>query len=290
MVTREHEAPIELMGDMPGLVTLVMGIVGKKYPASTIAEKSSERCTDMDPPELLADQVFLIRTDGEPSGVVIVEVQRKKDDRKGGTWPSYLVRLWRERRLPVELLVICPNEGVAEWAGEPIQMGSRAVIVPWVFHPKMVPVPENLEQFGGSMDLMVFAMIMHANGKQAERALEAVLDTWKEMGSDEWPQYADYLYKGLPLNGRKMMEVMMQGTHEFQTYSEKLRADGLAEGEARGEIKGEARSLLLVLHGREFDVSDEVTERVMSCTDTALLESWLLRALTATSIDEVFAP
>lgn len=77
----------------------------------------------------------------------------------------------------------------------------------------------------------------------------------------------------------------MQGTHEFQTYSEKLKADGLAEGEARGE----ARSLLLVLRGRGFDVTDEVNERVMACTDTALLESWLLRAGTASSLDEVFS-
>jgi hypothetical protein len=59
---------------------------------------------------------------------------------------------------------------------------------------------------------------------------------------------------------------------------------------AEGEARGEAKALLLVLKERGFCVSDALRERVESCTDTAELETWLGRAATANSIDEVFEP
>jgi hypothetical protein len=64
--------------------------------------------------------------------------------------------------------------------------------------------------------------------------------------------------------------------------------EGLAEGEARGEARGEAKALLVVLGGLGVDVPDAARERIMACTDHEVLESWLRRAVTAKTIDDVF--
>jgi hypothetical protein len=65
--------------------------------------------------------------------------------------------------------------------------------------------------------------------------------------------------------------------------------DGLlAQGEVRGEAKGEARMLLRFLESR-FSVPGDRREQVMSCTDTGQLEAWMDRAITAQTLDAVFA-
>ncbi len=65
-------------------------------------------------------------------------------------------------------------------------------------------------------------------------------------------------------------------------------AEGEARGEARGKVKGEAEALLVVLGGLGVDVPDAARERIMACTDHEVLESWLRRAVTAKTIDDVF--
>jgi hypothetical protein len=66
-------------------------------------------------------------------------------------------------------------------------------------------------------------------------------------------------------------------------------ARGRAEGEARGRAEGEGAMLLRILAARGFAVPDDIRRRVESCIDTAQLEAWGERAVTATSLDEIFA-
>jgi hypothetical protein len=58
--------------------------------------------------------------------------------------------------------------------------------------------------------------------------------------------------------------------------------------EARAEARAEARMLLQALTLRAFTVSDSLRERVMTCTDHALIERWFERAMKAPTLDEVF--
>jgi hypothetical protein len=63
-------------------------------------------------------------------------------------------------------------------------------------------------------------------------------------------------------------------------YARRLRA----VGEARGMTNG----LLAILDGRGFEVSDEVRNRVMACSDLDQLKTWVGRAAMVPTIDEVF--
>jgi len=58
-------------------------------------------------------------------------------------------------------------------------------------------------------------------------------------------------------------------------------------GEARGEARGEGRAVLTVLEARGVAVPAAVREQVLACTDLARLDTWLRRALTAATVDDV---
>jgi hypothetical protein len=68
------------------------------------------------------------------------------------------------------------------------------------------------------------------------------------------------------------------------------KAEGKAEGRAEGEAKGKAEALLLVLGARGLEPSAEQVSQVRSCREPAALERWLVRATTAPTLAEVFAP
>lgn len=66
-------------------------------------------------------------------------------------------------------------------------------------------------------------------------------------------------------------------TYRYRSeYAEMLRAEGMARG------------LLWLLGGRGVEVPDDMRERVTACTDIALLETWIDRAVHADRLCEVF--
>ncbi|MGH3373698.1 MAG: hypothetical protein ACRDP6_03055 [Actinoallomurus sp.] len=56
-----------------------------------------------------------------------------------------------------------------------------------------------------------------------------------------------------------------------------------------GEARGEARAVLTVLSTRGIDVPEDVRVRISECSDIEQLESWVVRAVTADSVDDLFA-
>lgn len=57
----------------------------------------------------------------------------------------------------------------------------------------------------------------------------------------------------------------------------------------KGEAEGEAKGILAVLEVRAIPVSDDVRERIVTCTDLELVNGWLDRARTVTHAEELFA-
>ncbi len=65
------------------------------------------------------------------------------------------------------------------------------------------------------------------------------------------------------------------------------KAEGKIEGLAEGEAKGKAEAILTVLAGRGLHLEDAVRRRILSTTDLATLERWLLKAGTVSSPEEI---
>ncbi|GAB3206907.1 hypothetical protein ACQEU5_10580 [Marinactinospora thermotolerans] len=70
---------------------------------------------------------------------------------------------------------------------------------------------------------------------------------------------------------------MTPGTHEYQSdFARKYVAEGKAE------------SVLAVLSARDIPVTDEARQRITTCTDLDLLDTWLRRAATAHTTHDIF--
>lgn len=79
---------------------------------------------------------------------------------------------------------------------------------------------------------------------------------------------------------------------EIQQVRELVKAklaEGLAKGEAIGLTKGKVAALLAILAARGVSVSNEARARIETCPDGAILNRWIARAATASSLEEVFS-
>jgi hypothetical protein len=71
---------------------------------------------------------------------------------------------------------------------------------------------------------------------------------------------------------------MITGTYEYQSdFAKKYVAEG------------EAKAIIEVLTARGIAVPDDARERILSCTDLTRLGTWIRLAVTADSIDALFA-
>ncbi|HZI07129.1 MAG TPA: Rpn family recombination-promoting nuclease/putative transposase [Archangium sp.] len=93
--------------------------------------------------------------------------------------------------------------------------------------------------------------------------------------------------------GRVLHSVMETHRAEdlMRTYGEELieqgRLKGLEQGLEQGRAQGRAEDVLRILAARGLLVSEQARQRILSCTDVALLDRWFDRALTAPSLSEV---
>lgn len=71
-------------------------------------------------------------------------------------------------------------------------------------------------------------------------------------------------------------------------YVEHGREEGLEEGREEGREEGVARSVILFLSSRGFEVSDEIRQRIESCDDLATLEGWASKAAKVNSPEDLF--
>jgi hypothetical protein len=92
-------------------------------------------------------------------------------------------------------------------------------------------------------------------------------------------RYARYIRALAPSRARKPLEELMK------TVLKDDFMDGLIE---EGIEKGRAEMLLDLLEKR-FTVPAKIRKRVAACTDTDQIKAWFDRAISASSLDEVFA-
>ena len=114
---------------------------------------------------------------------------------------------------------------------------------------------------------------------------EAVLANLSPPPTDpqEFGQWAQNLAE---LSEQRVQAERVQGEMRGEVRG---RAEGRAEGFHAGEAHGEAKALLMVLRSRGVEVSEELEQRIMACSDPALLAAWLQRVATVASAAELLA-
>ncbi|WP_026127548.1 serpin family protein [Nocardiopsis lucentensis] len=282
-ISPEHQIYAELFSDSPDMAVEFLRERGVRVPDYERSEVTSCDLGHVDPVERRSDVAIMLRGEG-PDGPldslmgVIVEVQRDEKERKRFTWPEYVACLRSRHECPVTLLVICPRQPVADWYADPIPLGHPGFVLhPLVVGPKDIPVVTDPATVAASPTLGVLSAAAHgATKKDVLDALHTGLDKIDPEKAAKYIGYSLHLLDDT--DGQKALEkLMMADTFEYTSaWTESLRAEG------------EAKAILRFLSKHGVEVPEEARERISRCQDADTLDTWLERAMTATTIDELF--
>jgi len=203
------------------------------------------------------------------------------------TWPVYLATLRARLRCPTVLMVVAVDAATARWCARPVQLGHPGLALrPLVLGPDQVPVVTDPAEATGAPEIAVLSTMAHVERPNWEDIADAVLAALDTIDDERAGLYTDLLLTALPDAARAKMEKMM-GTRTYEYQSEFARKY-FYQGRAEGEAQGEAAALLTVLDARGIEVPDDARARITGCTDLDQLDTWVRRAATAASIEDLF--
>ncbi|WP_433366439.1 hypothetical protein ACQPZX_37735 [Actinoplanes sp. CA-142083] len=257
MPSSQHEGPVAVVRTNPDLLAwLLRSQFERKVPEFEHARPHATDVRVMVPRTYHADSMVLFCDAADrPLMGAVLEVQRGWDIGKLRTWKLYVAQLEAEVDVATALLVYCPDPAIARRYRTLFEEdeSSSLTLRPLIFTPDDLPLVTSVEL------------------------------------ARENP-----LLAGLPPAARTQWEAFMTATagYEFQSellrnLSDQYKAEHQARGEALGEARGEAQAILTVLEERGLPVPDEIRDQIMACTDIDQLATWLRRAVTATTADDV---
>ena len=285
MPSAEHETPIALAKLDPSLVAwLLTNLFDVKVPDYHHARAQATDVRVVVPRTYHADGmlVFCDAAD-QPMLAVVLEVQRRWDSGKRWTWRLYVAQLEAELTVSVALVVYCPDPLIARRYRNVFESdGISLLLRPLIFTPSDVPLVVDVDLARANPALAALSALCHAEHPEVDAAFPALAAALQALGPTRAILYYDIVLAGLPEAPRTRWEAFMTTTVGSEYHSELFR-----EIDARGEARGEARAVLTVLDARSVAVSDDIRERILACTDLDQLDTWLRRAGTATTADDV---
>ncbi|QVQ53303.1 hypothetical protein J4H86_05915 [Spiractinospora alimapuensis] len=237
---------------------------------------------------------------GDDKHIFIVESQTEQEGEKRAAWPYYVAYLHNKYNCPVTLVVLCSDQAVARWAKRPIVIGlsqhPSMVVTALAFGPKDIAPIADPDEASKHIQLAVFSTLIHRKDTPTvSEQLDALAEALATIDTKSATHLAHFTGAGLgPTMARQIWsDLMNAGTHQYQSdftaqWEAKGEARGEARGEAKGRAKGEAQALLRILDRRDIPVDETSRTRILACDDLEQLGHWIDRALTATSIDELF--
>jgi hypothetical protein len=291
-----HEAPIELIRQHPELaVDLLRAVTDIKLPGTPSVAISATDMSEVIPKQYLADMVVVISdaATGQAALSVIIESQLREDETKQYSWPVYVASARRVRGCPAAvLLVICPDPAEARKCAQVIRTGHPGFdLAPIVISPQNAPGTDDAAPW-----LTVFAACMGAidleDKTNASHVLSAINQT--RAGIADRRRITAIILNLVSEAARTILEEMAMALPDVKNdFLDRLEAEAVAKGMAQGMAQGtastKAESILRILAARHLAPTEAQRNQVSECTDLGQLDRWFDRALTASTIEQVFA-
>jgi len=279
-----HEAVVEVLRTEPGLLAWLVEDLGVALPPGAILQTADSNLSSRDPDllkTLIADNVFLFKG-AKKTIAVVFEVQSAEPRRdRQFAWPAYLATARAVHKCDAVMCVIGLSRDAVLGSRRLIRTGHPGFdLAPKVTGHGLLPAPGGgafgpaltvVKVMTGELDLTthegrMFALISIASAPDHARE-----------------RYTRFIRAAAPGPVRKELTKLMA-----IVIKDKFMDGLLAQGEAKGKAI-EAANLLLQLLSSRFDVPVERRDQVEACTDTGRIEKWFDRALSATTLDQVFS-
>lgn len=228
---------------------------------------------------LLSDNVFVFKGGGVKIAVV-AEVQTGRPGRSRSlSWPAYVANARARHKCDSILMVFATNANAANGSAKAILTGHPG----WHLTPlvsgigKTPGTPPEGGRFAAELVLLRIITGELNLGRHDERmfALAAI----NSAPPARRLRYSRYIEALAPPSARKPLEELMR------TFPRSDFIDGMID---QGALQ-KARQMTLQLLRERFGVPDDVRERIETCADATKVDTWFTRAITAASLDEVFA-
>jgi hypothetical protein len=278
--------------ERPEILTPVFGALGIALPEKATVYVVPADVTETRPMARHVDTVLRVEPSDGDDFLLAVEAQERRDLKKESSWPYYVAYLQAKYDLPVLLLVICRDRATTKWATGPFHRGARGWVAqrtyPLVVGPDNLPVITDARTAAERPAMAVFSALAHANHPEIDAILDALGRALAGMDSIAADYCCQFLEKSLGESpaGDKWRHIMT-----FVNYfpgEGTLLEKAYLKGEAKGEARGEAKGILAVLEVRGVPVSDDIRERIVTCTDLERVNGWLDRARTVERAEELF--
>lgn len=286
-----HEAVVELLQNEPLLVLDLLARAGIEVPprSAVRAFVADSNLTDRDsgryPKQvrsLFSDNVFIFRT-GDRKFAVIAEAQTTTPGKSRAlSWPAYIANARRRHRCATLLLVFATTSAAARGSARPIRTGHPGWdLTPLITGIGRTPLTAPGARFAPELVLLNIITGDLALDTHEKRMLAVTTIRFAPPGRLE--RYTRYIRALTPPPAREALEVLMRSELK-DAFVDGLLDQGRAEGRAQGRAE-----MLLQLLSTRFTLTGSIRDRVKACTDTAQIGTWFDRAITAKSLDEVFA-
>ncbi|MGW1025469.1 hypothetical protein ACWD4J_17490 [Streptomyces sp. NPDC002577] len=288
MVTSAHEGLHRIFQERPEILAPVFAVLGIALPEKATVHAITVDVTETRPMERRIDTLLRVGPSDGEDFLLAVEAQERRDAKKASSWAYYVAYLQARYDLPVLLLVVCRDRATAKWATGPFDCGTRGWTAqrtyPLVVGPDNLPVITDERTAAEKPAMAAFSALAHTHSPDIDAILDALGRALQGMN---W-EASSYVYQFLDVTlgktpaGDKWREIL-----SFVNYFPG-RGTVLEKAFLEGEAKGEAKGILRVLEVRGLSISDEVRERITTCTDLDHLSDWLDRAGTVTHAEDLF--
>ncbi|MET9255708.1 hypothetical protein [Streptomyces sp. NPDC003717] len=283
MVSPPHEAMHRIFQHDPGLFSRVSQYLGVDFPTPVSATALPTDLTEANPVERRLDTLLRFETAEDGPFLLAIEAQGRPDRDKPASWAYYCGYLWTKYHLPTALLVVCQDPRTARWAQQAVSCGPPQLptltLQPLVAGPDNMPVITDPEEAGADLVLASLAAITHAADESVGAILKALSSALGKVPEDVALPLINFTAQGMGNRPAQQIwrNLVAADTSLYTSYlADEIRAEG------------QAKSLLHLLEQRGIDVSDDARQRITDCHDMEVQLTWLSRAITASSVEEVF--
>jgi hypothetical protein len=281
-----HDGLVSLFREQPALAPdLLAQALRAELPEYTEVRIDSESLTNILPAERRADLVIQLRR-GDCVFGIVVEVQLNKDQDQGFVWPVYLTTLRDRIRCPVYLLVVAPDDKVANWARQPTLLGGDSRVTPWVLRPANIPEILGPEEAKTHPALAVLSAIAHGRDDNVSKSVEIALAAQgavATLDTERSTLYCDLVLSALSEAALRALEAMDPTKYQYQS---EFARRYFGQGEAAGKIEGRAAMALRLLSLR-FGTLPELTETRIRRATLSELDALAERLLRPGGLNDV---
>jgi hypothetical protein len=283
--SQEHAVLVDLFRAAPRVALDLLRAVGTNLP-NDLGARVVESTFPLAIPDRHVDVAIACgQQPGEPTLVVLTEVQLDIDDAKRFSWPHYEAAARARWRCDACVLVFTVDERVAKWAATPVRVGpSGSVFRAVVIGPRAMPrlAPEEVALHPPELALLSAL----AYGAHDASLLTSTLESFESLDRDRTAAYLDLLRYNLGDAFDRALEALMTTAPHNKYLSEPFRKL-FADGAAKGVLDGRRASLLTVFAARRLELTAEERARIDACEDAARLDEWITRAVVAATVADV---